>query len=291
MRQGNIVSMEWVHTHLADSNVILVDCRFVMGGAAPDLGQRQYEAGHLPGAYYLDLDRDLSSPVGEHGGRHPLPHLDALTAKFSSIGIDGSKHVVAYDDQGGMMASRLWWLLHYTGHAGGASIMDGGYSAWVAREYPTTIEKPEPTSSATYVPQIDNRFVIHIDELRQEMTKPDVLLIDSREAPRYRGEIEPIDPVAGHIPGAVNAFWKEALNEQGTWRSAEEQKARFAELGADQAERIIVYCGSGVSACPNVIALQEAGYQNVRLYAGSWSDWISYSDNPIATGDEVRKNI
>ncbi|WP_152395723.1 sulfurtransferase [Paenibacillus guangzhouensis] len=286
MGQGNIVSMTWVHEHLGDSNVILVDCRFMMGGAAPNVGQQQYEAGHLPGAYYLDLDRDLSSSVGEHGGRHPLPDIDTLASKFSSIGIDASKHVVAYDDQGGMMASRLWWLLQYTGHTGGASIMDDGFTTWAERGYPTTTEIPEPTSSATYVPQIDNRSIIHIDELRQEMTKSGVLLIDSREAPRYRGEVEPIDAVAGHIPGALNAFWKESLDGQGLWRSADEQKVRFVKLGADQAETIIVYCGSGVSACPNVIALQEAGYKNVRLYAGSWSDWISYEGNPIATGEE-----
>jgi len=286
MKQGSIVSMDWVQTHLGEPDVVLVDCRFIMGGAAPDLGGQQYEAGHLPGAFYLDLDRDLSSSVGEHGGRHPLPHLDALAAKFSSISIDSSKHVIAYDDQGGMMASRLWWLLHYTGHAGGASVMDGGFMAWTDRGYPTTTEMPEATSSAAYIPQIDNRSVIHYDELRQEMTKSGILLIDSREAPRYRGEVEPIDAVAGHIPGALNAFWKESLDEQGLWRSAEEQKTRFAKLGADQAESIIVYCGSGVSACPNVIALQEAGYNNVRLYAGSWSDWISYKENQIATGEE-----
>lgn len=283
MVHQNTVSIDWVNTHLEDSSVIIVDCRFQLG--APEAGRTQYEQGHLPGAFYLDLDQDLSSPVGQHGGRHPLPDVDKLAKKLGSLGIDGTKHVIAYDE-GGFMAARLWWLLKYMGHSGGVSIMEGGYRAWVETGYSTTSAVSVATSPTTFVPQIDTSIVIHIDELRHKLSQPGVLLIDSREAPRYRGEMEPIDPVAGHIPGAKNVFWKEGLDEQGNWRSREEQQARFDAVGAKAAGEIIVYCGSGVSACPNVLALAEAGYTNVRLYAGSWSDWVSYPKNPIATGEE-----
>jgi thiosulfate/3-mercaptopyruvate sulfurtransferase len=283
MVHQNTVSIDWVNKHLEDSSIVIVDCRFQLG--APEAGRTLYDEGHLPGAFHLDLEQDLSSPAGQHGGRHPLPNVDELAMKLGSLGIDGTKHVIAYDE-GGFMAARLWWLLNYMGHPGGTSIMEGGYRAWGEAGFPTTSAPSTATTSTTFVPQIDTSIVIHIDELRHKLGQPGVLLLDSREAPRYRGEIEPIDPAAGHIPGAKNVFWKEGMDEQGNWRSREEQQARFAAVGAKDADEIIVYCGSGVSACPNVLALREAGYRNVKLYAGSWSDWVSYADNPIAIGEE-----
>lgn len=278
----NIVQADWLAEHLQDSNLIVADCRFTLG--QPLSGRSEYDREHLPGAVYFDLDRQLSSPVTEHGGRHPLPDLQDFAAVLSAAGIGPGTTVVAYDDQGGAMASRLWWLLRYVGHEQ-VYLLDGGFSAWRAAGYPVTAEAPAArAASALYPVQPQAAMLLHVDDVRARLGQPGVTLIDSRETPRYRGEVEPIDAVAGHIPGAKNRFWKAALDEQGRWRDAAGQADRFRDLDADG--EIVVYCGSGVTACPNVLALEEAGFRNVKLYAGSWSDWISYEGNPIETGEE-----
>ncbi|GAB2697936.1 sulfurtransferase [Paenibacillus thermoaerophilus] len=290
-----IVSAERLSEWLKEDGVdtVVADCRFTLG--KPDEGREAYAAGRLPGAVYLDLEEDLSSPVGEHGGRHPLPDLDRLAAKLGRFGIGPRTRVVAYDAQGGAMASRLWWLLRYIGHEQ-AYVLDGGIGAWIASG--GEIETGEPRGTGleptVFVPRPQPHLLASVDEVRAASSAirsgqaGAPLLIDSRERPRYLGETEPIDKLAGHIPGAVNRFWKDALDEQGRWKDAAGQAARFADLGAEPDREIIVYCGSGVTACPNVLALRQAGYRNVRLYAGSWSDWISYPDNPIATGEEKK---
>ncbi|GGG25422.1 sulfurtransferase [Paenibacillus abyssi] len=280
-----LVSAAWLKDNLASSRVVIVDCRFLLND--PDAGEQAYREGHIPGAYYLDLERDLSAPKQPdvRGGRHPLPDVDLIATVFSRIGIISGDHVVAYDDQGGAMAARLWWLLRWTGHDGEISILDRGFAGWKEAGYPVSSEIPSPSATADpYVPRIQDGMVVTQAEVRQRLHRPGSVLVDSREAPRYRGESEPIDPVAGHIPGAVNRFWKDGLTEQGRYKSAEQQRERFADLSPD--DEIIVYCGSGVTACPNVLALEAAGFRNVKLYAGSWSDWISYEGNPIKTGDE-----
>lgn len=284
MKQQNIVSMEWLKERLNDKEIVVVDCRFLLSD--PEAGRVQYMKAHIPGAFYLDLDQDLSAPVERHGGRHPLPDMNVLAVKLGSLGIDAFTHVVAYDDQGGSMAARLWWLLQYMGHSGGASVMDAGYSAWVEAGYPVTDTVPANPEAKALIAHLKPELLASMEEVREKIGAADVLIIDSREAPRYLGEVEPIDSAAGHIPSAVNLFWKDGLNEQGKWCSAAEHQQRFASRGADSKKEIIVYCGSGVTACPNILALQEAGYTNVKLYAGSWSDWISYRENPIATGEE-----
>jgi thiosulfate/3-mercaptopyruvate sulfurtransferase len=234
----------------------------------------------------MDLEKDLSGTPGEHGGRHPLPDLGAFTLKLGEIGIDDTAVVVAYDDQGGAMASRFWWMLHFLGHPK-VYILDVGFSQWKAAGYPIAsmnaaiVSRPRERS---FKPQIRSHLLVSMDEVRKKMGSNDTILIDSREERRYLGLEEPIDPVAGHIPGAINVFWKESLNEEGQWKSGAEQKQRFTQIPTDK--ELIVYCGSGVTACPNVVALKEAGFNDVKLYAGSWSDWISYSENPIATGEE-----
>ncbi|MFK7694933.1 sulfurtransferase [Paenibacillus sp. HJGM_3] len=278
----NIVQASWLTEHLQDPNLVVADCRFALG--QPLSGRADYDREHLPGAVYFDLDRQLSAPVTEHGGRHPLPDLNAFAAVLSEAGIGPSTTVVAYDDQGGAMASRLWWLLRYVGHEQ-VYLLDGGFSAWKAAGYPVTSEATAPrAASEVYPVQPQAAMLLRVEDIRARLGRPGVTLIDSREAPRYRGEVEPIDAKAGHIPGAKNRFWKAALDEQGRWRDAAGQADRFRDLDPDG--EIVVYCGSGVTACPNVLALEEAGFRNVKLYAGSWSDWISYADNPIATGDE-----
>ncbi len=277
----HIVSMKWLLARLYEEELAIVDCRFLLSDA--DAGRRSYSEGYIPGAVYMDLERDQSAPVGEHGGRHPLPDVAELAAKLGRAGIDRNTRVVAYDDQGGAMASRLWWLLRYMGHDA-VYVMDQGYSAWKAAGYPVTDAQPAIRVPKRYEPTVQEAMLADVDAVRAASSESSSVLVDSRETRRYLGLEEPIDKVAGHIPGAGNWFWKDNLDEQGRWRSAKQLEERFAALPKDAA--IIVYCGSGVTACPNVLALEAAGYRNVKLYAGSWSDWISYSENPVATGEE-----
>jgi thiosulfate/3-mercaptopyruvate sulfurtransferase len=280
-----IVSPEWLAERVKSpaEPLRIVDCRFLLQDAAA--GEKAYRAAHIDGAVYMDLERDLSAPKREDraGGRHPLPEPAALAAALGRAGITNGTHVVAYDDQGGAMAARLVWLLRWLGHEGCASILDGGFAAWQAAAYPVSPERPE-IAPADYVPHVRPELVVSAGDVRERLGREGVVLIDSREAPRYRGDAEPIDPVAGHIPGAVNRFWKDSLASDGTWLPAEAQQTRFKDLSRD--DEIIVYCGSGVTACPNVFALEAAGFRNVKLYAGSWSDWISSVENPVATGEE-----
>ena len=276
----HIVSPDWLRERLEDPDLIIADCRFALG--QPDAGRQAYENGHIQGAVYMDLERDLSAPITEHGGRHPLPDPQALVDSLGRKGVDASKTVVAYDDQGGAMASRLWWVLRYLGHER-VYVLDGGYTYWKASGYPVTQDRTE-VRAVTFEPRVQSEMLLSMEEVRARLGKPGTVIVDSREPRRYQGLEEPIDPVAGHIPGAINRFWKDALGEQGRWKPAEGQRQRFADLNPD--EEIVVYCGSGVTACPNVLALSEAGFRKVKLYGGSWSDWISYKDNPVATGEE-----
>ncbi|MGX4588088.1 sulfurtransferase [Paenibacillus chitinolyticus] len=278
----NIVSLEWLYEHLQDPDLLIADCRFALG--EPWSGRQDYSIDHIPGAFYVDLEEDMSGEKREHGGRHPLPDLGAFSMRASAIGVDASKTVVAYDDQGGAMAARLWWMLRFLGHER-VYVLDRGYSQWKAAGYPVTAEAPQ-ASPATFSPKVQRHMLASMDEVKAKLGEKGTVLIDSREGARYRGEQEAIDPVAGHIPGARNRFWKDALDTEGSWRSAEEQKERFR--GLENAEELIVYCGSGVTACPNVLALEEAGIPGVKLYAGSWSDWVSYEENPIAVGEEEK---
>lgn len=274
----NTVSAEWLRERLDDETVAIADCRFALNDAA--IGREAYGRGHLPRAVYWDLERDLSGPVGTHGGRHPLPSPEQLSAKLGEAGIDGSRTVVAYDDQGGAFASRLWWLLKFYGHAN-VYVLDGGYGRWNRLGYPITTELPAVLATS-FVPQLRENWLLDAKDVRQRLGSPDTIVVDSREEKRYLGLEEPIDKVAGHIPGAVNLFWKNAFTAEGTLKPADELQSIFA--GLDPSREIVVYCGSGVTACPNVLALTEAGFRNIKLYGGSWSDWITYPDNPIATG-------
>lgn len=278
---SHILSMDWLAKHYEDRDVVVVDCRFALG--KPQSGQEDYAKDHIPGAYYLDLERDLSGPIQEHGGRHPLPDLGALSLKLGELGIDGSKTVVAYDDQGGAMASRLWWLLRFLSHQR-VYVLDGGYSQWKSAGYPVTDAATPAAAPALFSPKVQRQMLISIQELKEKLGAEEVALIDSREPKRYLGLEEPIDKVAGHIPSARNYFWKDVLDGSGHWKQADALQERFGDVHPQ--DEVIVYCGSGVTACPNVLALSEAGYTKVRLYAGSWSDWISYEENPIVVGEE-----
>ncbi|CQR55533.1 sulfurtransferase [Paenibacillus riograndensis] len=287
------VTKRWLLARLYEPEQTIVDCRFTLG--KPEAGRESYEQEHIPGAVYLDLEHDLSSPVGEHGGRHPLPDPQVLAARLAKLGIGNGSRIVAYDDESGMNAARLWWLLRYLGHEN-VFILEGGFSAWKAEKFPVTDHQPVRVPSS-FEPKVQPQMLADVNEVRRisELSAAAAVpasssalpvLIDSRAHERYLGLEETLDKKAGHIPGAVNFFWKNTQNTDGSVKSAEQLQEHFA--GLDKDAEIIVYCGSGVTACPNVLALEKAGYKNVRLYPGSWSDWISYEGNPIATGEEEK---
>ncbi|CAC5340241.1 MULTISPECIES: sulfurtransferase [Planktothrix] len=265
-----IVSPKWLAEHLEDDNIVIVDCRFSL--ANPKLGQQQYQEGHLPGAFYLDLDQDLSSPIQKHGGRHPLPNPEKLSAKLSEIGITSQQTlVVAYDDSRLAFASRLWWLLRYFGH-NQVVLLDGGFSQWKNLDYPISSNIPNP-KLGIFKPEIQSEMLVDIETVKARKDSPGVVLIDSREPERYLGKTEPIDPIAGCIPGAVNYPWQEVTETTG-FVKINEQSQRWQNI--KDSEEIIVYCGSGVTACVNLFSLELAGIDQAKLYGGSWSDWCSY---------------
>lgn len=268
----NLVTAAWLAQHLDDPKVVVADCRFAL--ANPAQGPQQYAAGHISGAWYLDLNQDLSSPVQSHGGRHPLPDLDTFGKRLTAMGVQSNSPeptlIVAYDDSRFAFASRLWWLLRYLGHDY-VAVLDGGWSGWVQGGYPTSTELPAPRPG-NFVPAPRHDWVVDIETVRH---RPEgTLLIDSRSPERYRGEVEPIDPVAGSIPGAVNYFWQDVSAENGQMKPADELSQHWASL--NDAEAVIVYCGSGVTACVNLLAQAVAGRSPAKLYPGGWSDWCSY---------------
>jgi thiosulfate/3-mercaptopyruvate sulfurtransferase len=276
MLDSPIITASWLHDRLEsepDLDVKIIDCRFALGD--PDLGRKQYQTAHLPGAYYLDLNRDLSSVAGEHGGRHPLPDDRVLGGKLAAMGINSTTLVIAYDDSRLAFAARLWWLLRYYGH-NAVAVLDGGYRHWVEAGYVLTDKLPEVVASGNFQPQIQSQEVVDIDRVRTVVNSPTHILIDSREPDRYQGKTEPIDRVAGHIPSAVNYPWQGVTNAEGLVLPIEEQRQRWAAISPDLEP--IVYCGSGVTACVNLLSLKLAGCDRAKLYPGSWSDWISYGD-------------
>ncbi|MDJ0519824.1 MAG: sulfurtransferase [Trichodesmium sp. MO_231.B1] len=264
-----LVSSEWLSNHLNDPNLIIIDCRFSL--ADPALGNKQYQESHIPGAFYLDLNQDLSNPVQKHGGRHPLPDPNQLAQKLATIGVKYQETlIVAYDDSRFAFASRLWWLLTYMGHEK-VVILDGGFSEW-QKEYPVTNEI-STEKLGFFKPQIQLKMVVDIETVKAKKDLPEVVLVDSRDSDRYLGKHEPIDPIAGHISGAVNYPWKQVTDEN-SQAKVSEQVSRWEQV--KKAEEVIVYCGSGVTACVNLWSLKMAGINTGKLYAGSWSDWCSY---------------
>ncbi|MEI6063104.1 MAG: sulfurtransferase [Pseudanabaena sp. ELA748] len=272
MQNLHIVSADWLQEHLHDLQVIVVDCRFSL--MDQELGRKQYQTSHIEGAYYLDLNLDLSSPVQKHGGRHPLPNIDQLAAKLSQMGVNsGETTVVVYDDSRFGFAARLWWLLRYMGHEQ-VALLDGGFGGWQAQNYSINTEIPD-AKIGKFIPNLQTEWVVDIEIVKARKDLSEVVLVDSREGDRYRGKREPIDPIAGHIEGAVNYPWQEVTNPQGF--VMDNQGDRWQDV--KNAEEIIVYCGSGVTACVNLLSLEIAGIKNTKLYSGSWSDWCSYSLN------------
>ncbi len=279
-----LISAAELSARYEDADWAVVDCRFSL--ADTELGRRQYAAAHIPGALYAHMDEDLSGPViAGRTGRHPLPDIDVLAQRFSAWGIDEGVQVVAYDDSGGAMAARLWWLLRWLGHDA-VVVLDGGWSAWQA-EGRLVSATATPRSPRVFTPTPQPALVVSAEELLRDLDASGLALFDARGADRYRGENETIDPVAGHIPGARSAPYAENLQADGRFRPADELRRRFTVLlEGVPAEEAIFYCGSGVTAAHDLLALAAAGLGNARLYAGSWSEWIVDPQRPTATGSQ-----
>jgi len=274
-----VVSTEQLASHL--SEWIIVDCRFDLHDQ--NWGREQYLAAHIPGAVYASLNDDLAGPRTGRNGRHPLPSLDTLAATLGRWGIARDTQVVAYDQDSAMYASRLWWLLRYAGHAA-VAVLDGSWAAWTREGRPTRSgnETRTPIAFALQPPLAQP---VPVDEVAAALRDGDRLLVDARAPERYEGRIEPLDRVPGHIPGAVNHFFKNNATENGTLLPPETLREQFARvLGDTDPAHVIAYCGSGVTACHNLLAMEHAGLHGGRLYPGSWSEWSSDPSRPLETG-------
>ena len=279
---STLISTADLAAHLADPAFVIIDVRHDLA-QAETFGETEYRRGHLPGARFVHFERDLAAPKSGTNGRHPLPAPDTVAALFGHLGIDATKQVVAYDQGSTMYAARFWWMLRWLGHTA-AAVLDGGYAAWVREGRPVTAVIPaiEPaTFSARGVEKtIDARAVA------ASLASRSLVLIDARGRERFRGDVEPLDPVAGHIPGAVNRPYTQNFNADGTYKPTSELRAQFDELIAGRAIADVVhYCGSGVSASHNVLAMEHAGFGRTALYPGSWSEWCADPLRPIARGD------
>jgi thiosulfate/3-mercaptopyruvate sulfurtransferase len=275
-----LISTDALGHHLDDPAIVIVDCRFRLDDEA--WGQREYSAAHIPGAVYAHLDRDLSAPRTGTNGRHPLPDPNAMARTLGRLGITSGVQVVAYDQDNGMFASRLWWTLRWLGHDA-AAVLDGGFAKWQSEGRAT---KRGDQQRAPREFAVKPRIGMATDAagVARVMNRPDWRLVDARAPERYRGETEPIDKLPGHIPGAANHFFQWNLDDRGTFRSPEDLRERFSTaLGGIAPEHVVCYCGSGVTACHNLLALERAGLMGAKLYPGSWSEWSSDPARPIET--------
>jgi thiosulfate/3-mercaptopyruvate sulfurtransferase len=286
MNWTTLVSAEELSSNLGDPSLRIVDARFVLAGAAPDAGEAAWREAHLPGASYVHLDRDLSDHRKPAAcGRHPLPEASDFVALLSRLGIGPGHQVVVYDaGDGAMAASRMWWLLKLLGHDR-VAVLDGGYARWAKLGLPVTAEIAALAPAASgFAPRFDDAMIAGDEEVSARLGEAPGWIIDARAGERFRGEVEPLDRVAGHIPGARNRPYAANLRD-GVYLPPEELRAAFAPLlGSRSPAQVLLNCGSGVTACANLLAMEHAGLRGARIYAGSWSGWISDPSRPIATG-------
>ena len=277
MSGSTLVSTAELSRHLGRWRVF--DCRHDL--AKPDLGEQQYRAAHIPGAAFAHLDRDLSAPKTGSNGRHPLPAPENFIKWLEKNGLRPSDRVVCYDGGNGAMAARLWWMLRWVGHEA-AAVLDGGLAKWLNEGRP--VNSDVPSFASTHYPlKLRADAAVTVTSLEKQLQK--FVLLDARAPARYRGEQEPIDPVAGRIPGALNRFNADNVSSDGTFKPASQLKREFqASLGKANSEEIVHYCGSGVAACHNLLAMEIAGLSGARLYAGSWSEWSADPKRPRERG-------
>jgi len=281
MAFSTLISTAALAMHLDDPPFAIVDCRYKLDDES--WGEREYTNLHIPGAVYAHLGHDLSGPKNGTNGRHPLPDPHALAETFSRLGIESGVQVVAYDQDNGMYASRLWWLLRWLGH-NAAAVLDGGFKKWIAEGRPTKSGQ-ERRGRKAFSGAARTAMAIDVDGVASLAGHADWRLVDARAPERFRGESEPIDNTLGHIPGAVNHFFQTNLDEHGTFRTPEDLREDWRDaLGTVTTDHIVCYCGSGVTACHNLLALEHAGIKGAKLYAGSWSEWSSDPSRPVERG-------
>lgn len=278
-----LVSTDEVARHLNDSTWVVFDCRHDLMDASK--GARLYGEGHLPGAHFAAVDTTLSGPTDGTNGRHPLPEPERFVTFLARHGVGAASKIVAYDDVGGQYAARLWWMARWVGLTN-VAVLDGGWGKWTAERLPVTTEVPDRVR-AELAGRAEPALAWGAEEVRQHLGDAAYLVVDARAPERFRGEVEPIDPVAGHIPGAKNRFFKMNLRADLTMRPAEELKREFkALLGSVRPENVVHQCGSGITACANLLAMEHAGLHGSKLYGGSWSKWIADPARPVAKGAE-----
>ena len=277
MTGSTLVSTQELSRHLGSWRIF--DCRHDL--ARPELGEAQYREAHIPGALFASLDRDLSAPKTGRNGRHPLPDPEAFAAWLGRSGVGPSDTVVCYDAANGAMAARLWWLLRWVGHES-VSVLDGGFAKWTREGRAVTGEVPS-FAATEYPARVNEELAVSVRTVQRRLGQQ--LLLDARAPARYRGEQEPIDPEAGRLPGAKNRFNMDNVNADGTFKQPDELRRAFGDiLGDRRPEETIHYCGSGVAACHNLLAMEIAGLRGAKLYAGSWSEWIADPERPRERG-------
>lgn len=278
MSFGTLVSVAQLQAQLGNPDWCVVDVRHQLADVA--YGERVYAEAHIPGAHFLHCDRDLSGPMSGRNGRHPLPDPQVLAARLGGIGIGRQTQVVVYDDAQGMIAGRLWWLLRWLGHDA-VAVLDGGWQAWQAAG--AAVDAVLPVARPCEFSPVTRNFAVDAQFVRRMLDSPSMRLVDGRANDRFRGEKETIDPVGGHIPGAVNRFFRDNLAADGHFKPAGELAAEWQSLlGGLAPEQMVHYCGSGVSACHNLLAMEIAGLSGSRLYGGSWSEWCADPERPVA---------
>jgi thiosulfate/3-mercaptopyruvate sulfurtransferase len=274
-----LVSTAVLEAHLDDAQWVVFDCRFSL--ADPKAGMAAYRQSHIPNARYAHLERDLSGPITPHSGRHPLPDFALLAEKLGRWGVCDGTQVVVYDDAGGSFAARMWWLLRCLGH-GAVAVLDGGIKQW-QKERRALSSAEAVVVAAVFEPQLRQDQWLDVAQLQDSLRRNDIKLLDARAPERYGGEQEPVDAIAGHIPGAENHWWQTNLDADGLFLPAAKLRERFAAiLGDTPPERAVHMCGSGVTACHNLVAMEIAGLSGSRLYPGSWSEWIRDPARPVA---------
>jgi thiosulfate/3-mercaptopyruvate sulfurtransferase len=280
MTYKTLISVGALREHLDDAAFVIFDCRHDL--MKPEAGAQAYAAAHIPGARFAHSDRDLSGVKNGKNGRHPLPDPQVFASWLGRSGVDGSKQLIAYDFAGGASATRLWWMLRWLGHDR-VAVLDGGWEAWTKAGAPVTTDPPkvQPTTFSAS----PRALAVDVGYVQSHLKDVGMVVIDARSPERYRGETEPIDPVAGRIPGALNRLYKDNLDAAGLFKSAAELRSGFVSLLGDRSPQQVVHqCGSGVSACHNILAMEIAGLSGSRLYPGSWSEWCADPARPVARG-------